>query len=43
MATADQLFERKVEMRAVARLCDRGERLACVQDREKLCACEAVQ
>jgi hypothetical protein len=30
-------------MRAVARLRDRRKRLARMQDREKLCACEAVQ
>jgi hypothetical protein len=40
---ADEFLEGDIEVRAVPGLCDGGERLACVQDREELCAGQAVQ
>jgi len=43
VAAAYEFLEGNIEMRAVARLCDGGERLARVQDREELGAGEAVQ
>jgi hypothetical protein len=43
VAAADEVLEGSIEVRSVARLRDGSERLARVQNREQVCAGEAVQ